>query len=161
VRERINKSLDELDETIHEIRTTIFEIEQDRPEGHSLESRVRTLVGEVNGRLGVPAKLVVSPELDRSVGVHCAQHAVQALREILSNIVRHSSATEITVDVGIESKWLVLSVRDNGVGFAATAGGGRGLRNLRSRAQDLGGECIIDSAIGRGTLVRWTANRMD
>ena len=161
VRERINKSLDELDETIHEIRTTIFEIDQDRPEGHSLESRVRTLVGEVNGRLGVPAKLVVSPELDRSVGVHCAQHAVQALREILSNIVRHSSATEISVEVGIESKWLVLSVRDNGVGFAATAGGGRGLRNLRSRAQDLGGECIIDSAIGRGTLVRWTANRMD
>lgn len=161
VRERINKSLDELDETIHEIRTTIFEIDQDLPEGHSLDSRVRTLVAEVNGRLGIPAKVVVAPELDRSVGVHCAQHAVQALREILSNVVRHSAASEITVEVGIETKWLVLSVRDNGVGFAASASGGRGLRNLRSRAQDLGGECIIDSAIGRGTLVRWTANRMD
>ncbi|MHB1087997.1 MAG: GAF domain-containing sensor histidine kinase [Acidimicrobiales bacterium] len=161
VRERINKSLDELDETIHEIRTTIFEIDQDRPEGHSLDSRVRSMITEVNGRLGIPARLVIAPELDRSVGVHCAQHAVQALREILSNVVRHSSATEITVDVGIETKWLVLSVYDNGVGFANTAGGGRGLRNLRSRAQDLGGECSIDSAIGRGTLVRWTANRMD
>lgn len=161
VRTRINKSLDELDETIHEIRTTIFEIDQEHPEDDSFELRIRTLIDEVNGRLGVPAMLVMAPELERNVGPQCAQHAIQALREILSNIVRHSSATEIAVEIGVESKWLVLSVRDNGVGFVASSGGGRGLRNLRSRAHDLGGECVIDSAIGRGTLVRWTANRKD
>lgn len=161
VRERINKSLDELDETIHEIRTTIFEIDQEHPEGDSLDLRIRALIDEVDGRLGVPAMLTMANDLDRYVGVQCAQHAVQALREILSNIVRHSSATEVTVEIGVEAKWLVLLVRDNGVGFVASSGAGRGLRNLRSRAHDLGGECVIDSEIGRGTLVRWTANRMD
>jgi signal transduction histidine kinase len=161
VRARINKSLDELDETIHEIRTTIFEIDQEHPEGDSFDLRIRTLIDEVNSRLGVPAMLVMAPDLDRSVGTVCAQHAIQALREILSNVVRHSSATEIAVEIGLESKWLVLSVRDNGVGFVTSPDGGRGLRNLRSRAHDLGGECVIDSEIGRGTLVRWTANRKD
>jgi signal transduction histidine kinase len=47
------------------------------------------------------------------------------------------------------------------VGFVSPVGPGRGLRNLTSRARDLGGDCTIDSAPGRGTLVRWTANRLD
>ena len=161
VRERINKSLDELDETIHEIRTTIFEIDQEHAEDDLLDQRIRRLIEEVTSRLGVAVEVSITPDLDRYVGAHSAQHAVQALREILSNIVRHSSASEVTVDVSVDTKFLAVSVRDNGVGFSATSGAGRGLRNLRSRARDLGGECVIDSVIGRGTLVTWTANRMD
>jgi GAF domain-containing protein len=48
VRSRINNVLDELDATIHEIRTTIFEIDQDQPFGTTLESRVAILSSEMN-----------------------------------------------------------------------------------------------------------------
>ena len=161
VRERIDQSLDDLNETIHEIRTTIFEINREGEQNLSLERRIAALTTEVGSRLGVYAHLVMAPNIDDEVGPHCAQHALHALREILSNVVRHSQATLVDVNVGIEGNSLVLTVKDNGVGFDQTSGTGSGLRNLASRAHELGGECTINSELGRGTLVRWTANRLD
>ena len=161
VRERIDKSLDDLNETIHEIRTTIFEIDQEDEQEISLERRISALTVEVGSRLGVYAHLVMAPGISDDVGVRCAQHALQALREILSNIVRHSQASIVDVNVAIEGNMLVLTVKDNGVGFNQTSGSGSGLRNLASRARDVGGECSISSELGRGTLVQWTANRLD
>jgi signal transduction histidine kinase len=161
VRSRINNVLDELDATIHEIRTTIFEIDQDQAPGETLEQRVAQLSGEVESRLGVLAELKVASGIDTEIGPRSAQHVVQALREILSNIVRHSEATEVKIQVDTTQNLIEVIVRDNGVGFTPNIGSGRGLRNLSSRARDLGGDCTIESELGNGTIVRWTANRMD
>jgi signal transduction histidine kinase len=161
VRSRINNVLDELDATIHEIRTTIFEIDQDQAPGETLEQRVTLLSGEVESRLGVLAELKVASGIDTEIGPRCAQHVVQALREILSNIVRHSEATEVNIQVDTTQNLIEVIVRDNGVGFTPNVGSGRGLRNLSSRARELGGDCTVESELGNGTMVRWTANRMD
>ena len=161
VRERINTSLDELNETIHDIRTTIFEIDQERSDADSLEDRIESLTIEVASRLGVQVQLKMLAGIDDLVAARCAQHVVQALREILSNIVRHSQAGRVDVELSIDENMLVLMVKDDGVGFASAASGGRGLHNLASRARDLGGDCYVDSEIGHGTQVRWTANRLD
>jgi signal transduction histidine kinase len=104
----------------------------------------------------------VSPGIDDEVGPHCAQHCVQALREILSNVVRHSEATAVEVDRrDIDDDLVEIVVRDNGVGFVPNVGSRRGVRNLTSRARELGGNCTIESKIGGGTTVRWTALRKD
>jgi len=160
-RSRINSALDELDTTIHEIRTTIFEIDQDDFDSGSLEDRIATLSNEVATRLGIEVDLQLSPTLSHLVGKHSGHHTVQALREMLSNVARHSEATHASVRVDIDENLIVVMVEDNGVGFAAPVGPGRGLRNLTSRARELGGECTVDSVVDRGTLVRWTANRLD
>src|SRR5487761_2018275 len=161
VRTRINNVLDELDTTIHEIRTTIFEIDQDQGGGESLLDRISALTNEVASRLGVHADVKVAADLDEQIGPHCAQHTVQALREILSNIVRHSKASAVQVTVSAKDNNVEVIVRDNGVGFIPNIGPGRGLRNLASRARELGGDCVNKSEIGRGTMVTWTANRLD
>ena len=116
---------------------------------------------EVGVRLGIDVELRLASELDQAVGPRCARHTVQALREVLSNVARHSRATAARVDVSVDENLIVLLVHDNGVGFNAPVGPGRGLRNLTSRARDLGGDSVIESAPERGTLVRWTANRLD
>ena len=161
VRERINSSLDELDTTIHEIRTTIFEIDQEEFQGGTFSTRIKVLTDEVAVRLGIDVDLRLASDLDHQIGVRCAHHTIQALRETLSNVARHSGASAAEVDVSVEDNLLVLRVKDNGVGFATPVGPGRGLRNLVSRARDLGGDCTIDSSPEHGTLVRWTANRLD
>jgi signal transduction histidine kinase len=161
VRGQINNVLDELDTTIHEIRTTIFEIDQDDFEGVNLSERVTTLTNEVAARLGIDVGLRLSSEIDNAVGSRCAHHAIQALREVLSNVARHSQASYAWVDVDIEEDLVVIHVTDDGVGFVAPVGPGRGLRNLTSRARELGGYCTIDSSPGHGTLVTWTAHRLD
>jgi two-component system, NarL family, sensor histidine kinase DevS len=159
VRNRINNVLDELDTTIHEIRTTIFEIDQDRTGGQSLEERVYALSAEVESRLGVLVDVKIAAGIDHDVGSQCAQHCVQALREILSNVVRHSEATAVDIQIDTVDTLIELVVRDNGVGFMPNVGSGRGVRNLSSRARELGGNCTIKSKIGGGTTVRWTAMR--
>ncbi|HEY5120476.1 MAG TPA: GAF domain-containing sensor histidine kinase [Acidimicrobiales bacterium] len=157
IQARINSAIDELDETIREIRTTIFEIDQEEADGATLMSRIAALVQEVGTRLGIKVDLKVSEEINQEVDNVCARHTTQALREILSNIVRHSEATRVEVDLSGEGDFLVLKVHDNGVGFDGGTGFGRGLRNLSTRANDLGGECVIESSVGSGTLVTWTA----
>lgn len=160
-RARINGALDDLDATIHEIRTTIFEIDQDDFDAGSLEERITTLSEEVGTRLGIDVSLYVAPTINHLVGKNCGHHTVQALREMLSNVARHSQASRATVGVELEGDHVIVTVTDDGVGFSAPVGAGRGLRNLVSRARELGGDCRVDSAPGRGTLVRWTANRLD
>ena len=161
VRSRINSVLDELDATIHEIRTTIFEIDQEQPMGQSIEASVAQLAGEVESRLGVRAELKVASGIDQEIGARAARQALHALREILSNIVRHSKATMVQIHVDTTQNLIEVVVRDNGIGFTPNVGSGRGLRNLSSRARQLGGDCTITSEIGVGTMVRWTANRME
>ena len=156
---RINNCINELDATIREIRTTIFEIDQDELDGTSLLSHITALTDEVGTRLNLDVKQRVSSAIDNVATSSCTRHTVQALREILSNIVRHSRATEVSVDVDVDDleKLIVLVVTDNGRGFSSPIGPGRGLRNLTSRARELGGDCVIDSQLNRGTMVRWTA----
>ena len=66
-------------------------------EGPTLEERVKKMSGEIESRLGVLANVKVSADIDNSVGPRCAQHCVQALREILSNVVRHSEASAVEI----------------------------------------------------------------
>lgn len=159
VRGRINKVLDELDTTIHEIRTTIFEIDQDHPVDETLEERVRALTSEVESRLGVHVVVKVAAGIDDVVGAESAHQCVQAVREMLSNVVRHSHATAVEVRIDTEGELIEAIVRDNGVGFVPNIGSGRGVRNLASRAREFGGDCTFNSIIGGGTTVRWTAKR--
>ncbi len=160
-RARVNAALDELDTTIHEIRTTIFEIDQDDFDAGSLEERMSTLASEMGTRLGIEVELDVAPTINHLVGRHAGHHAVQALREMLSNVARHSQASHARVSVGVEAEHVLITVSYDGVGFGAPVGPGRGLRNLASRARELGGEFSVESEVGRGTLVRWSAHRVD
>jgi signal transduction histidine kinase len=159
VRSRINNVLDELDITIQEIRTTIFEIDQDHQGGLTFEERVLALSREIETRLGVRAQVKVASDIEAEVSPQCAHHCVQALREILSNVVRHSEATSVDIQLDTKDDLIEVIVHDNGVGFIPNVGSGRGVRNLASRARELGGDCTIDSIIGGGTTVRWTASR--
>ena len=160
-RARVNAALDELDTTIHEIRTTILEIDQDDFDAGSLEERMSTLASEMGTRLGIEVELDVAPTINHLVGRHAGHHAVQALREMLSNVARHSQASHARVSVGVEAEHVLITVSYDGVGFGAPVGPGRGLRNLASRARELGGEFSVESEVGRGTLVRWSAHRVD
>jgi len=81
VRSRIDQALDELNETIRDIRTTIFEIDRDHGNIESLEGRVKSLTSEVASRLGVPVQVTTTTALDDLVSSSCALHTVQDSRQ--------------------------------------------------------------------------------
>ena len=84
------------------------------------------------------------------------------VKEALANAVKHAQATEGTVTIAEEDGMLVVTVADNGVGFAVeagapAAGGGLGLRSMRERAAAAGIILEIASSPGAGTTIRASA----
>lgn len=78
-------------------------------------------------------------------------------QEILTNVVRHASATKVTVVLRAEGGNVLLQVEDNGCGFDVTQVDRTrsfGLLGMRERCASLGAHLKIDSTPGRGTCVR-------
>jgi signal transduction histidine kinase len=77
------------------------------------------------------------------------------LQEILNNIIKHASATEISIKLEFPEGQLQLEITDNGIGFDSdnlpAEQRGMGLHNIEKRAGIIGGEVVIKSAPGKGT----------
>ena len=157
---RLNLAIDNLDTTIKEIRTAIFEISQHRPTtDESLRNAVLKVVNEVPARLGLPVDVSFDGPLDSLVGAECRDELVATLREALTNVVRHAKAQHARVSVVLRDGELTLRVVDDGVGPQPGDGFGNGLRNMAQRAQRFGGSCALEPATPRGSVLRWSAER--
>lgn len=76
-------------------------------------------------------------------------------KEALTNVLTHADASEVFVRLQVENGGLMVEVQDNGRGFEPTlTHTGMGLRNLRRRAAESGGELTIESSPGHGTRLR-------
>jgi two-component system, NarL family, sensor histidine kinase DevS len=151
---RVNSAVDALDETIREIRSSIFAL-QTRTEAKppSLRSRILQVVDEMSAVLGFPPALVLDGRIDDDVPDDISEHLLSALREALSNAARHSGASRVDVHVRANAE-LALTVRDNGSGIKDT-GRRSGLSNLEQRATKLGGSFRVESVAAGGTEVDW------
>jgi signal transduction histidine kinase len=74
-------------------------------------------------------------------------------REALHNVVKHASATRVTLRMHLDENTLQIDVIDNGVGFETQREfpGHLGLHSMRERVMQLGGQISIESTPGEGT----------
>ncbi len=77
------------------------------------------------------------------------------VQEITHNTIKHAQATHLVIDLSLKGNTLILKTEDNGVGFdysnKARESTGLGLRNLKSRAEIMGGSFAVESRPGKGT----------
>jgi signal transduction histidine kinase len=164
VASRITHAVDAMDETIKEIRSTIFQLQaRDSPAGPPLRSEILALVDEMTDVLGFAPSLRLGSGLGGGIGPEAAEQALAALREALSNAARHAHATQVDVTVDCDPDgMIVVRVTDNGTGIPD---GGRrsGLRNLANRAEKLGGMLRLEpadpGAPAPGTRLEWRVPR--
>jgi signal transduction histidine kinase len=155
---RVKRSVDAMDATIKDIRATIFAL-QSRPQEEQLNLReaIVAVVEEMTPVAGFAPSLRLGASLNDRVQPQIAEDMISVLREALSNAARHARASRIDASVDVDAEGcLTVRVTDDGVGI--TAGGRRsGLRNLTSRAENLGGEMRLGSASadGTGTELVW------
>ncbi|WP_308201323.1 sensor histidine kinase [Carbonactinospora thermoautotrophica] len=152
---RVMRAVDNVDETIKEIRATIFALHSrgEQPGRAWLRGRIVETVEEATPALGFAPALRMEGLLDSQVPEQPAEHLLAALREALSNAARHAKASrvEVAVEAGAE---LRLTVRDDGVGIPPGAARS-GLRNLQQRAEQLGGGLRLSTPPTGGTELIW------
>ena len=146
-----------MDRVIRDLRNYIFGLRPGILADRQLDQALQRLCEEFGQRTGV----VAIAEIDPQVAAELASQAgdvVQLAREALSNVSRHADAATCRVSLYRAEAGRVLKVDDDGQGFdpARTTGTGQGLRNLRGRAERLGGQAEIHSIPGEGTRVRVT-----
>ncbi|MEQ6325544.1 two-component system sensor histidine kinase DosT [Mycobacterium canetti] len=153
VRESIYSSIDDLQEIIQEIRSAIFDLHA----GPSRATGLRHRLDKVIDQLAIPA-LHTTVQYTGPLSVVdtvLANHAEAVLREAVSNAVRHANATSLAINISVEDDVRV-EVVDDGVGISGDITES-GLRNLRQRADDAGGEFTVENMPTGGTLLRWSA----
>ena len=77
----------------------------------------------------------------------------RSLQELLHNMAKHSRASECSVLLHVKQKELILSIRDNGIGFDGNMNSGLGLHLLKSQIDLLKGKLIIQSSVGNGAKI--------
>ena len=150
---RVHQAVDDLDDTIRELRSTIYSLQTPQGESESLRARVLQSVDGPTAQLGFAPSLRMDGLVDTLVPDDVAEHLLAALREALSNAARHSRAGAVSVAVSVTDE-VALSVVDDGVGLG-TNDRRSGLANLAARAAQLGGRLDLGADDGRGTALIW------
>jgi PAS domain S-box-containing protein len=153
VSERIRVTIEELDETIRELRTAIFQLGEHEVRV-TVPSRVAELIDERKRQLGFEPALRIRGTID-DLPNHVADQLLATVSEALSNVARHAGATRASVDITRNDREIELTVTDDGSGIAPRPSRGSGLTNMMWRAAELGGTCTIGAAETRGTIVSW------
>jgi signal transduction histidine kinase len=151
---RVSRAVDALDETIKEIRSAIFALHaRGETQLPGLRSQILDIVTEMTIPLGFAPALRMAGRLDELVPEDTGEHLLRALREALSNAVRHASASrvEVSIEAGPD---LVLTVTDDGVGMKPTRRRS-GLANLEERARKLNGKLRVSPVPAGGTELEW------
>jgi signal transduction histidine kinase len=156
VRERVDRAIDDVDATITEIRTTIFELGDNVLPG-GLRQSILTLTHELAPSLGARPEVSFSGPVDNTVPQHVADHLLAVVRESLTNAGKHAEASRFIVALSVGDE-LVLEVVDDGIGMDPSKpeeDHGLGLTNLRRRAEKLQGTLDLQPADGGGTKLTW------
>ncbi len=139
---------------INEIRYAIHELREEEP--WPLVSSIRDCVSEFKERVRIPVRFLVDGD-DGKVPSKVRNYLLTLVQEGLNNVSKHSKATACEVVLKIVSDGIVATIHDNGTGFKEDSKqeGARhfGLKFMRERALQMGGELQVISAKGKGTTL--------
>ncbi len=121
-----------------------------------LKEAIQTYLGEFASRTGVDTQLIFQCENEDISGT-ISTNIYRILQEALNNISQYAFAKSVRVCLSLSNKKLILEIKDDGIGFdpaSARTDKTLGLLGMRERAAVLGGELILDSSPGRGTMIQ-------
>ncbi len=156
-RERVEETIDELDQTVREIRTTIFGLQPGGAPGRRVRSEVLQMIDEMSPGFLSPPEVSFDGPVDATTPDDVADDLLAVLREALSNVAKHANAPSVRVIVETGAD-LTLRVLDDGRGIddAETAPrAGHGLANLAERARRRDGRFGVSRRRAGGTALLW------
>jgi NarL family two-component system sensor histidine kinase YdfH len=143
-------------DTLADARRAIGDLRQGSAVPTDFSEAVRAEVDHFAAATGIPCTLDLGslPSLPDDI----REHVLRVVSEGLTNVARHAQASQVWIRVACGSDCLEVEVRDDGVGFdptiAAAQSGHYGLLGMRERARLAGGTLVVESAPGKGTILR-------
>jgi signal transduction histidine kinase len=154
VRLRLEQAIDDLDDTINDIRRTIFSLGA-AESASDVQSEIERLVDRAGATMKLRPTLHLEGPVRTAVGEVVVPDLLAVLGEALTNISRHAQASAVRVSIAVDGADLSMTVADDGRGLDVAAPQS-GLDNMRVRAERHGGSFSVESGAGEGTTVRWT-----
>jgi signal transduction histidine kinase len=152
----VGRAIESIEEAIGHTRSLTCELSPPVLYESGLEAAVRWLAEEMGRRYGLP----VAVEEDRrrhDIGKEMKIVLFQAVRELLTNVVKHAKAKTARIRIAGDEHWLRIGVEDDGVGLGTPSPSSRpngfGLFNVRERLLGMGGRLEVESEKDRGTRV--------
>ena len=156
--DRIQQAVDELDDTIRDIRGVIFALQAHERGEQSLRVTVLVMASEFAGTLGFEPVVHFDGPVDSAIDDDVADQLLSVLRELITNVAKHAQATSVDISIKVGTD-ISLTVADNGLGLGKRRAGGNGLNNLEQRAKALGGKFEVELRKPEGTIATWRVPR--
>lgn len=140
-----------LDHASQEIRTIAHNLFPDLLQMHSLDGAISNFCQRIR-KSGLNVEyysLGTIPDLP----IHLKLVLYRAVQELLNNVMKHSKADHVLVQLSHQKGMLVLIVEDNGVGFDQREGSGIGLHSLQDKIRKMEGTIAIESQPGKGATI--------
>ncbi len=155
----LNRELEDLiadtNQTIQRMRQLAQDIRPSMLDTLGLRSALETYSREFGLRAGLPIHVEVDEKLPDLSDVYSIT-LYRFLQETLTNVIKHSKATQVWVDLIVDEHAIILTVQDNGIGFTSedrSSGRSIGLSGLGERLMLVGGHLTITSAPAKGTII--------
>ncbi len=153
--EHLRPVVRQLNEIIDDIRHYIQDLHKQRSDVRTMRDQIQAMID----RLYVSPELTVElyvPDTPPLLDDRRFESVLQIINEALSNALRHAQATSLKVSIVQSEQALVISIRDDGIGFEQDENGmpfkqGLGMQNMRRRAEILEAQLEISTQPGTGT----------
>jgi PAS domain S-box-containing protein len=155
-KERLQGTVDELDRAITDMRSAIFRLHSPALTGtqRDIESTIEAVVPS----LGFRPHLRVIGDSEAIPGI-VVEQLLPALSEGLTNVARHANASSAEVSIRI-GDLVSLTIADDGEGVDPNSAHGHGLKNLRSRAERVGGTAGLVNSTTGGAILSWRTGKI-
>ena len=154
--EGIKHAIDDLNQTIRDLRAYILDLRPRQLNGESLMNGLKRLVTEYRAHTLAEAILTGPKDDLEDLPQSHTLAMFHICQEALANVAKHAGAKRVEVIVWITSERVLMEVQDNGRGFDTenmSTSLGHGLANMQTRARNVGGEVDISSTRNEGTTV--------
>ncbi|MCF3109281.1 histidine kinase [Niabella sp. CC-SYL272] len=140
---------------LEDIGDIIWSMRTDRQNMLTVDSRIKNFVSEVLGSREIHYEINIDPEINDIVQhITARKNVVLIVKEAVNNIVKYSKASLVSIRLYAKNDLLRIEIVDNGIGFQEDAkSSGNGLRNMKKRAEELGGVFQIASFLQKGTKI--------
>lgn len=155
--EKLNRAVDDIDETVREIRSTVFALQSAPEKTGGLRREILEIVDELTPLLPRTPRVRFDGAVDALVPRRVAEEVLPVVREALSNVARHAAARDVELELSVDLSELRVRVADDGRGLPDEIDAGFGIANLHRRAGALDGAVSVGPRHdGTGTVVEWT-----